>query len=187
MNLQRLWELLSCLKETQTSPGVWKRFRKTEASGKDTLQPEQLPAGCVQCAPGSQFCELSPRLGWAFWWCSCLWVISAPVSDPSIITNKTQWLPKVDFGGICALVCHGLPVWGEYTVCVFFSPEVCHTTLTRAPNTESWGSPQPRLAVADTKGVWVCMFMTSIRTEWHGAHHAIRLSAHKRKRLCLSL
>lgn len=55
---------------------------------RDILQPVELSAG-FKCAPGLQL-----------WWCSCLWAISVPVSNPSHSSasnrNKTHWFTTMD-------------------------------------------------------------------------------------------
>ena len=62
--------------------GAWKRVRPTEASRKCTLQPAELPAGCAVSSRFPAFVSCHPCWG-GLWRCSCLWVVSAPVSDPS--------------------------------------------------------------------------------------------------------
>lgn len=53
-----------------------------------------LPAGCVfsmVLVPSFLSCHTC----WELWWCSWLWVVSTPVSDP----NKTYRFIKLNFGG----------------------------------------------------------------------------------------
>ena len=69
------------LRRANLIAAVWKEFRPTEAPGKDILQPGEPSRGCV-VSPGSQLFELSPMLC-GLWWCSWVWVISAPVSYTS--------------------------------------------------------------------------------------------------------
>lgn len=60
---------------------------------------------------GDNFDVLSPRLGWDFWWCTCLWVTYAPVCNP-----RKHMPTKLDLSGILSLACCGCPLWGELTV-----------------------------------------------------------------------
>ena len=77
---------------------TWKGLdRPAELPEKDTLQPVELP---LECAVHSRFPEfMSCHSQWGgLWWCYCLWVISAPVSDSSCIVVVLMRLSPVSAG-----------------------------------------------------------------------------------------
>lgn len=75
-------------------------------------------------------CELSPVSRWAVRWCSCFWVIPAPVSDSSPITHtillvnpiKSHWLYNCYFinGSLSGM---------DTPVCCIPSGKVSYTTM----------------------------------------------------------
>lgn len=87
----RLWDQ-NCLEEAEASRAVWRRVRPPEAPGKDTLQSDEL---CSVCSRVPAFVSCQPCWG-GLWWCSSLWVIYAPLNNPSPIfpisnPNKAHW------------------------------------------------------------------------------------------------
>jgi len=85
---------------------------------KHTLQPVELPGGCSVLQVPS-LCEHSAvGCGEASVSESFLFLLVNPqpylVSNP----NKSLWLTKLSFGGICTSICHEFPTWLS-TLCVF--------------------------------------------------------------------
>lgn len=102
---RRLWDQARCQEEAETSQAAWKRFRPGAWKGHFPTCWVCLQA--VLCAP-------RPQLMWS------VIPVRMGLFEPFLflVSNLvlTHWL---DFGGIHALVCCGVPVWGE---CVFHLP-----------------------------------------------------------------
>ena len=114
---RRLWDKQH---EKKQSPA------EMPGSGTDQLSdPEGSISNRLSCPKAVCFCEVSsmPRAIWVilpsssyFYTCTLTFT-----HIPSSNANKAQWFTKLDLGGICTLVCHGFPIWGEYT-CVLCIP-----------------------------------------------------------------
>ena len=77
------WAAKKTLKRATLIPVVWKsldQLRHLEWAFSSPL----IHLYAVQFLQVPSFCELSPTLG-RLWWYSCFWVISVPVTNPSLI------------------------------------------------------------------------------------------------------
>lgn len=93
---------------SETRPASWEKQKPAEMPERDLDQshlervPVDLPAGCAVCPRFPAFANHPPFQGGLSWY-ACLWVVLAPVSNPS--SKSTQWFTKLDFGGILTSVC----------------------------------------------------------------------------------
>lgn len=67
--------------------------------------------------PGCSYSEFPPMLQWASQWCSCFWIASVPLSNPSsaLLCSSPSWnsFTRWDFRAILTLDSHSFPSWRE--------------------------------------------------------------------------
>lgn len=86
------------------------------------------------------------RLGWEFWWCSCMWVMHDPVSSPVLVLLQVTPLVK---SLVCQVRLMPLSLWSAIFYLLRLDtcsclPRNCHTT-----HMATWSSLEERQTVRD--------------------------------------
>jgi hypothetical protein len=108
-----------------TRPAAWKKQKPVEpGKGLEQLSPlERMFSNLLSFLQAVQ-CGLGSHVSLNYF-CACEQPFThIPISN----SKKAHWFTKWDFGGICTLMCHRLPVWSE-NMCVYvLSPQkaLCH-------------------------------------------------------------
>lgn len=77
---RKLWQA-QLLERSQDDSTTWKRLSSTDPTWKE--QASTCSGTCKLCSRSPTFVSCHPCWG-GLWWCRCLWVISSPVSNPSL-------------------------------------------------------------------------------------------------------